>query len=181
MFHIDGYESISGTTASRRKIGIRQESRFRRDREKNMQKTPSHIPPRLVSDNSLSAFMRELDDPWLAGARPHGGPDVIWATDAAYGKPGWIITRHTPMQEALKDHERFTSQAHGDVANLLGVAWRLNPIEFDPPAHSKYGHILNPFFAPKSVASCIHGGKVFGGTRERSLHHELNEAFAMLP
>jgi len=36
---------------------------------------------------------------------------------------------------------------------LLGVSWRLNPLEVDPPLHHQYRHILNPYFSPRAVKS----------------------------
>jgi cytochrome P450 len=114
------------------------------------ERVPAHVLPELVWDRSFSAFMQELDDPWLAGSRLHEGPDIVWATEAAYGQPGWIVTRHAPMQEVLVDHRNFTSEAP-QMAPLLGVDWELNPINFDPPAHFKYRQVLNPFFTPRAV------------------------------
>jgi len=112
---------------------------------------PSHIPAELVWDHSFDSFTAELDDPFLAIARLHEGPAIIWATDASYGRPGWVVTRHDVMSEVFMDHEHFTAARKGMVADLLGVNVRLNPIEIDPPAHYGYRRILNPFFTPKSV------------------------------
>ena len=38
------------------------------------------------------------------------------------------------------------------ISALLGVTWKLNPLEFDPPEHGRYRKILNPFFTPQAVA-----------------------------
>lgn len=115
-----------------------------------IERIPAHIPPELVWDHNLATYMQELDDPWLAGSRLHDGPDIVWATEAAYGQPGWIVTRYAPMQEVMLDHVHFTSEAP-QMGPLLGVDWELNPIGFDPPRHFKYRQALNPFFTPKAI------------------------------
>ena len=114
-------------------------------------KAPAHIPADLVWDHSFDAFTAELDDPFIAISRLHDGPGIIWATDASYGRPGWVVTRHDLISEVFMDHEHFTAARKGMVADLLGVNVRLNPIEIDPPAHYGYRRILNPFFTPKAI------------------------------
>ena len=49
-----------------------------------VQAVPDHIPPGLVWDNNLPSFVRELDDPYIAAARLHDGPPVIWSTNALF-------------------------------------------------------------------------------------------------
>jgi len=114
--------------------------------------TPAGIPPELVWDHSFDAFTLEGDDPFLAVSRLHAGPGIIWATDAAYGRPGWVITRNAAISEVFIDWQHFSAERPGMVADLLGENVRLNPIEIDPPAHHGYRRILNPFFTPKAVA-----------------------------
>jgi cytochrome P450 len=116
-------------------------------------KVPNHIPAELVWNHSFDAFTAELGDPFLAVSRLHDGPPIIWATDASYGRPGWVVTRYDLISEVFMDHEHFSAERPGMIADLLGVNLRLNPIEIDPPAHYGYRRILNPFFAPKAVNS----------------------------
>jgi cytochrome P450 len=112
---------------------------------------PDHVPPELVWNHSFDAFTAEGDDPFVAVSRLHDGPGIIWATDASYGRPGWVVTRHDLMSEVFIDFEHFSAERPGMIADLLGVDLRLNPIEIDPPAHYGYRRILNPFFTPKAV------------------------------
>jgi cytochrome P450 len=51
------------------------------------------------------------------------------------------------------DYEHFSAGRPGMIADLLGVNLRLNPIEFDPPAHFGYRRNVNPVFAPKAAQS----------------------------
>ncbi|WP_373097294.1 cytochrome P450 [Zhongshania sp.] len=111
---------------------------------------PDHVPENLVWRHSIDEFTRELDDPYLAGARLHNGPDIIWAQNAVLGKPAWVLTRHALIQEAYLAPDVFSSDRQNLA--LLGVDWKLNPLEYDPPEHQAYRKILNPFFTPRAMA-----------------------------
>lgn len=116
-----------------------------------VESVPAHVPPELVWDRSFDAFTAEGDDPFLAIARLHEGPGIVWSPDASYGRPGWIVTRHDLISEVFIDYEHFSAERKGMIADLVGENVRLNPIEIDPPAHHGYRRILNPFFTPKAV------------------------------
>ena len=112
---------------------------------------PDHVPPELVWDKSFDAFTAEGDDPWLAITRMHDLPPIVWATDASYGRPGWVLTRSDLITEAFIDYEHFSGERKGMIADLVGEPVKLNPIEIDPPHHHGYRKILNPFFTPKAI------------------------------
>jgi cytochrome P450 len=115
-------------------------------------KYPDHVPPALFWDHNLVEYAHELDDPYLAGARLHDGPDIFWAGDVGYGKPAWVVTRHALQEEIFLDTARFSSAGIMAVDEMLGLPWlRMNPIEYDPPLHGVYRKILNPFFTPRAV------------------------------
>lgn len=114
---------------------------------------PDHVPAELVWDNSFDRFTAEGDDPFLAVCRMHDLPPLVWATDASYGRPGWIATRHDLISEIFMDHTHFSAERPGMVADLLGENVRLNPIEIDPPDHHHYRRNLNPLFTSKAVAA----------------------------
>jgi cytochrome P450 len=118
-----------------------------------LNRVPDHVPPELVWDNSFDRFTAEGDDPFLATSRMHELPPIVWAPDASYGRPGWIATRYDVISEIFIDHEHFTAERKGMIADLVGENVRLNPIEIDPPAHHGYRRILNPFFTPKAINS----------------------------
>lgn len=113
---------------------------------------PDHVPKELVWDNSLAKFTQEGDDPFLAGARLHDGPGMVWATEALLGKSGWVIVQHDLMRDAFIDFEHFSSARDVDRDEVLGEAiMRMIPVEVDPPEHQNYRRLLNPFFTPKHV------------------------------
>jgi cytochrome P450 len=112
---------------------------------------PSHVPSPLVWDHSLEEFSSELDDPYLAAARLHDGPDIIWVTNAHFGASGWLLTRRALIEEAYLDTTHFSSADAGGMGEILGVTWKLIPLEVDPPIHRTYRRILNPYFTPLAV------------------------------
>lgn len=112
---------------------------------------PPHVPADLVWEADFDAFTNEGDDPWAAICRLHEGPPIRWCTNVAYGRSGWLLTRHDLISEAMIDYENFTAERHGMIADLVGENVRLNPIEIDPPAHHGYRRILNPHFTPKAL------------------------------
>lgn len=115
------------------------------------QGVPEHVPAELVLDKDLYTFLQEGDDPYRTASCLHDGPDIFWARNAVLGQPAWVPTRHALMHEIYLNTEAFSS----DRQNLamLGVDWKLNPLEYDPPEHSKYRRILNPFFTPKAMSA----------------------------
>lgn len=118
---------------------------------KTIDRVPAHVPPELVWEGSFDAFTAEGGDPYLAVTRLHAGPGIFWATDASYGRPGWIVTRYDLISEVFMDYEHFSAERKGMIADLVGENVRLNPIEIDPPAHHGYRKILNPHFTPKAI------------------------------
>lgn len=118
---------------------------------------PAHVPDELYWDHSLAEFTSELDDPFMAASRLLDGPPLIWARDGAQGRPGWVIARHALLKEAFIDWENFSSEGGMDLTRMLGVDWNLNPVNIDPPRHTKYRKVLTPFFTPKAVSHMEEG------------------------
>ncbi len=112
---------------------------------------PAHVAPELVWDASYDAFTAEGDDPYLAVSRLSDGPEILWVTDVAFGRPGWLVTSNELIAEVFIDYEHFTAERPGMIADLVGENVRLNPIEIDPPAHHGYRRLLNPHFTPKAL------------------------------
>lgn len=114
------------------------------------QKTlPDHVSPEFYWDYSYDLFSAEGEDPYLAVSRLHEGPGIVWARDAYYGEPGWIVSRHDYVQEVFLDPEHFSSDRQS--LKLLEVDWKLIPLELDPPEHHHYRKILNPYFTPAKI------------------------------
>lgn len=113
---------------------------------------PDHVPEELVWPHKLNEFTAELDDPYIAAARLHEGPGIIWAAEASLGKSGWVLTRHDLIRDAYLDYEHFSSTRDASTGEVLGKDMiRMIPVEVDPPEHQHYRRILNPLFTPKHV------------------------------
>ncbi|MFM5906366.1 MAG: cytochrome P450 [Novosphingobium sp.] len=112
---------------------------------------PDHVRPDLVWHADFDAFTAEGNDPWQAISRLHEGKPILWCTNVAHGRSGWLLTRFDLISEAMIDYENFTAERHGMIADLVGENVRLNPIEIDPPAHHGYRRLLNPHFTPKAL------------------------------
>lgn len=112
---------------------------------------PAHVPRECIWDNDFTAYLSEGDDPFVAGGRLHDGPGVIWATNATYGMPSWIFTRHALISEGFSDARKFSSLP-GPITKAVRQTGRLSlPVESDAPDHAQYRKILQPFFTPKAV------------------------------
>jgi cytochrome P450 len=112
---------------------------------------PAHVPPELFLDRALHDIVMEADDPFIGASRLHEGPDIVWMTNACRGDPGWVPTRHSIFQEILLDPRSFSSADNAQTNAMLGVEWKLNPIEIDPPSHGGYRKLLQPWFEPAAI------------------------------
>jgi cytochrome P450 len=113
---------------------------------------PEHVPEELFWPHKLNDFTCELDDPFIAAARLHEGPGIIWAKEASLGKPAWVLTQHDLIRDAYLDFEHFSSTRDDNTGDVLGKDMvRMIPVEVDPPQHQHYRRILNPLFTPKHV------------------------------
>ncbi|WP_317928938.1 cytochrome P450 [Halioxenophilus sp. WMMB6] len=110
---------------------------------------PANVPKELVINQSYEAYAMAGNDPFKAIARLHQGPGIYWTPNIGFGEPGWFITRNDYVREAFTHWQDFSSDYR--ALEVLGIPWKLNPIEFDPPEHTAYRNILNPIFSPASV------------------------------
>lgn len=114
---------------------------------------PSHVPTELVLDGKLSDFLSEGQDPYLAAARLHEGPPIIWVTEVYNGKPAWVFTRHALIKEGFSKAELFSSTPGALRSSSTGKEnLRLLPVESDAPLHHYYRDLLRPAFSPKAIA-----------------------------
>ncbi|MET0370640.1 MAG: cytochrome P450 [Sphingobium sp.] len=113
---------------------------------------PDHVLEELYWDGDVREYARSgpHDDPYLNVAGLFDGPDIIYARGAYRGYPGWLLKRNEHVAQAFMDHEHFSS-AFGEVGTMLGVDWRQNPLEIDPPDHRKYRQLLQPIFNPSAI------------------------------
>jgi len=112
---------------------------------------PAHVPAERVWNHKWQDFAREADDPFTAVTRIHDGPGMVWSPQVYADRPGWIVTRYDLMSKVFQDHEHFSAERLGMVADLLGEPILLNPLEIDPPRHHQFRRVLNPYFTPAAM------------------------------
>jgi len=113
---------------------------------------PDHVPHEVVWDNDFVAFLGELGDPYLAGARLHDGPPVIWATNASFGMPSWIFVSNEAVTEGFANAKKFSSLRGPLTEAVMNPEWKLLPVESDAPEHQQYRQVLRPYFTPEAMA-----------------------------
>jgi cytochrome P450 len=101
-------------------------------------------------DRSIIADVPELEWARLPMAADRG---VGWQTLRDAGPvvymDGWYyLTRRDDVLTALRDPELFSSKKAFDE---LGSPLPLVPISFDPPEHTRFRKILQPFFSPHTL------------------------------
>lgn len=106
---------------------------------------PPHVPEELVRDFD---FVRDLHpgDPYLNISRLHEGPDIFY-TPRQGGH--WVVTRYEDMESVIKNPVDFSSEEM--IIPRVAKPFRLIPIETNPPQHTEYRAIVQPFFSPKKI------------------------------
>jgi cytochrome P450 len=107
---------------------------------------PAHVPPELVVDFNVYAPPHGATDLHGAWRRLQDGPDIVWAP---YHGGHWIFTRHEDIDFAQRNHDPFSMRDVTMPANTRPT--RLLPLEADPPEHTPFRAILNPWFSPKRI------------------------------
>ena len=106
---------------------------------------PSVSPAQLVDFDFFR--VRPIDgDLHLGWKRLHDGPDIFY-TPRNGGH--WVVTRAQDIDRILRDHENFSNAGVAmsrDQREML-----LAPGEVDPPEHTAYRTLLNPWFGPKPM------------------------------
>lgn len=63
----------------------------------------------------------------------------------------WTLTRYDEVKRAAMDYENFTTTGGVTIPRMPLVVPAI-PLELDPPEHTSYRRLLQPFFSPKRVA-----------------------------
>ena len=107
---------------------------------------PPNVDPALVVDfDYLKPAGIEDGDVFAAFGRLHDGPDICWSPH--YGGH-WIATRGEDIQWIQERHELF-SNAEKNLPK--GSFPSMPPITENPPDHTRYRAVLNPYFARRHI------------------------------
>jgi cytochrome P450 len=128
---------------------------------------PSNVPDALVRDFDMYGRLSCDGDyaSWFSRINELGYPDIFW-TPANGGH--WVVTRGKMLREVLSNAELFSSRIL-IVPKERMLSPAPVPITLDPPDHSKYRVILNPYFSPKAVGPM--------GDKAAELTHALIDGF----
>jgi cytochrome P450 len=66
----------------------------------------------------------------------------------------WVLTRFDDINEALHKPDIFSSREAG-IPPIPGKSGPLIPVEVDPPKHTAYRKVLDPFFGPKKIVQVM--------------------------
>jgi cytochrome P450 len=103
---------------------------------------PDHVDPALVVDFDFrDPSGMEGGDVYAAYSRLHDGPDIPWTIRNG---GHWIATRAEDIKWLQESHELFSNK---EKTVPPGQMPPMPPITFDPPDHSRYRAVLNPYFA----------------------------------
>lgn len=109
---------------------------------------PAHVPPELVVDFDVYNPPGGHEDLHAAWHQLSAGPPFVWAP---YHGGYWIPTKAAVIDHIQRTHDPFSMRDVTMPANTRPT--RLLPLEADPPEHGPFRAILNPYFAPKRLAS----------------------------
>jgi cytochrome P450 len=118
---------------------------------------PPHVPPELVFDYEAALGPTTLEDPYAPARRVFETlPPVFYSRSSngmATGPGTWVCSRYEDIREVYQNTERYSSQGIFPFAAMVGESFEAIPIALDPPEHSKYRMLLNPWFSPKAVSA----------------------------
>ena len=106
---------------------------------------PDHVPPELVDTFDFRTGLGSC--PHAVVAKLHEGPRIFYSPvshqDRAASPTGaWVVTKAEDIRYVLQNPDIYSSAAPRSAA--MGEAWKLIPLEMDPPEHGKWRALLNP-------------------------------------
>ena len=116
-----------------------------------MAPVPAHVPANLVYDFDLYNAAGLDEDFHLAINKLHDPhvPEIFW-TPRNGGH--WVLTRGEDIHKVFADYEHFSNHAL-TVPRQSAPPVPMYPIFLDPPDHTTFRSLLNPWFSPKAVAA----------------------------
>jgi cytochrome P450 len=111
---------------------------------------PSHVDPSRVRPFDLyktGAKDGDYHTWWREKFQCSGGPDIFWTQENG---GHWVATRSEDFVHFLENPELYSSEVNV-VPRDRNFGLKLNPINLDPPDHTKYRNLFTNVFAPKNV------------------------------
>jgi cytochrome P450 len=117
---------------------------------------PSHVPPELVFDVDFLEGANTQVDPFKATDALHTDYPPLFYTNRAL--PGvhnghWVVSRAEDIKRIYLDTATYSNAGAASFQTLVGETFRMLPTASDPPEHTKYRLLLNPWFSPKAITA----------------------------
>ena len=112
----------------------------------NQLSAPTHVPPHLVRDFNYFDQPDCDADPHAAWSLLFREPDIFYSPH--YGGH-WVVTSGALIKAMLEDNQTFSSASNAIPNNPR--PYRLSPIEYDPPDHTRLKAMGVPSFAPTNL------------------------------
>ena len=107
---------------------------------------PDHVDPALVVDfDHKNPPGMECGDVYQALSRLHQGPDIVWTP---HHGGHWIATRAEDIKWIQESWDLFSAQEKEAPRGRMPM---MPPITYDPPDHTRYRAVLNPYFAKRRI------------------------------
>jgi cytochrome P450 len=120
-------------------------------------KVPDHVPAELVRAATVFTWSRPSADPFAAVSELHVGPRLFYNPVPTGGRPegSWTLTRAADCRHVLQNPQIFSSKGCAGFSQLVNESWDLIPLEKDPPLHTRYRSLLNPWMSPTAMARLL--------------------------
>ncbi|TAL00978.1 MAG: cytochrome P450 [Rhodospirillaceae bacterium] len=108
---------------------------------------PFNVPSELVIDfDYFHPPQIDQGDVYSAWKRLHEGPDIVWTP---HNGGHWIFTRAADIKWVQENFQIFSHEEFSipRVTNKIVMP----PLTVDPPLHSRFRAVLNPYFWPSKV------------------------------
>lgn len=124
------------------------ESTFVSDNSSGTVPVPAHVPADRVVDFDYfnPAGLAETGDVFAALARLYDGPDIQW-TPRNGGH--WIMTRAADIRWSRTEPIVFSRAESVLPAGSMNTL--MPPTNVDPPYHTRFRAVLNPYFTPGAI------------------------------
>jgi cytochrome P450 len=115
---------------------------------------PDHVPRELVFDVDFLEASNTQIDPFKATDALHTDYPPLFYTNRAL--PGvhnghWVVSRAEDIRRIYLDTETYSNEGAASFQTLVGETFRMLPTAADPPEHTKFRLLLNPWFSPKAI------------------------------
>jgi cytochrome P450 len=127
------------------------------------QPAAAHVPPELFRYVDLYDGPGLDHDPYAVFRRLREEPAMIYNLRNPLKGQAWIPTRAADIRYIVSNTELFSSTGQLSFSSLIGESWKMGLIEMDPPEHTKYRRMMNPWLSPGAV------GKMSDRVRARAI------------